>query len=188
MGARNQCCPWSPRKCNGFDGATYGGSFSSVAWPVFMKIGRRGRCLMARCRMAPHGWSKRPYPCYRQPKADHGESRQCKSWHRECEQGRDLQVGYTRSMFKCSNEQRQVAVQHYLDHDRCIASTMKVLGYPCRETLTVWVDELHPEVQQRIGGGAPSVQHVLELKNAAVIALCTKTTTRRSVHAQMPSW
>ena len=51
-------------------------------------------------------------------------------WHREYEQGRDLQVGYTRAMSKYSAEQRQVAVQHYLDHNRCIASTMKALGYP----------------------------------------------------------
>ncbi len=75
-------------------------------------------------------------------------------WYREYEQGRDLQVGYVRSMFKYSDEQRKVAVQHYLDHDRCIASTMKALGYPCRETLTAWIDELHPEVRQRIVGRA----------------------------------
>lgn len=37
------------------------------------------------------------------------------SWYREYEQGRDLQVGYTRSMSKYSDEQRQVAVKHYLD-------------------------------------------------------------------------
>ena len=34
-----------------------------------------------------------------------------KSWHREYERGRDLQVGYTRAMSKYSDEQRQVAVQ-----------------------------------------------------------------------------
>jgi putative transposase len=102
-------------------------------------------------------------------------------WYREYEQGRDLQAGYTRSMFKYSDEQRQVAVQHYLDHDRCIASTMKALGYPCRETLTVWIDELHPEVRQRIVGRAPNVQHPLEIKNAAVIELCTRNTSAQEI-------
>jgi len=102
-------------------------------------------------------------------------------WYREYEQGRDLQVGYTRSMFKYSDEQRQVAVQHYLDHDRCIASTMKALGYPCRETLTIWIDELHPEVRQRIVGRAPNVQHPLALKNAAVIELCTRNTSAQEI-------
>ena len=69
-----------------------------------------------------------------------------KSWHREYEHSRDLQVGYGRSRQKYSDEQKQAAVEHYLGHDRCIASTMKALGYPCRGTLTAWIDELHPEV------------------------------------------
>ena len=102
-------------------------------------------------------------------------------WYREYEQGRDLQVGYTRSMSKYSDEQRQAAVQHYLDHDRCVASTMTTLGYPCRETLSVWIDELHPELRQRIVGRTPNVQHFLELKNAAVIDLCTRKTTAQEI-------
>lgn len=102
-------------------------------------------------------------------------------WYREYEQGRDLQVGYTRSMSKYSDEHRQAAVQHYLDHDRCVASTMTALGYPCRETLTVWIDELHPELRQRMVGRAPNVQHSLELKNAAVIDLCTRKTSAQEI-------
>lgn len=58
-------------------------------------------------------------------------------WYREYEQSRDLQAGYARSRQKYSAEQRQVAVQHYLDHDRCIASTIRALGYPCRDVLTI---------------------------------------------------
>ena len=58
---------------------------------------------------------------------------------------------------------------------------MKALGYPCRETLTAWIDELHPEVRQRIVGRAPNVQHPLELKNAAVIELCTRTTSAQEI-------
>ena len=73
---------------------------------------------------------------------------------REYGQSRDLQVSYARSMQKYSAEQMQVAVQHYLDHDRCIASTMMKLGCPRWEVLTGWIDELHPEVRQRIVGRA----------------------------------
>jgi transposase InsO family protein/transposase-like protein len=104
-----------------------------------------------------------------------------KSWHREYEHSRDLQVGYVRSRQKYSDEQKQAAVEHYLDNDRCIASTMKALGYPCRGTLTVWIDELHPQVRQRIVGRAPNVQHPLELKNAAVIELCTRKTSAQEI-------
>ena len=104
-----------------------------------------------------------------------------KSWHREYEHSRDLQVGYVRSRQKYSDEQKQAAVEHYLDNDRCIASTMKALGYPCRGTLTVWIDELHPQVRQRIVGRAPNVQHPQELKNAAVIELCTRKTSAQEI-------
>jgi transposase-like protein len=91
-------------------------------------------------------------------------------------------------MFKYSDEQRQVAVQHYRDHDRCVASTMKALGYPCRETLTVWIDELHPELRQRIVGRAPNDQHSLELKNAAVIDLCTRKTSAQEIAQKLAVW
>ena len=104
-----------------------------------------------------------------------------KSWHREYEHSRDLQVGYVRSRQKYSDEQKQAAVEHYLDNDRCVASTMKALGYPCRGTLTVWIDELHPQVRQRIVRRAPNVRHPLELKNAAVIELCTRKTSAQEI-------
>ena len=61
---------------------------------------------------------------------------QLKSWHREYERSRDLQVNYFRSRQKYSDEQKQAAVAHYFGYDRCIASTMKALGYPWRGTLT----------------------------------------------------
>ena len=104
-----------------------------------------------------------------------------KSWYREYEQSRDLQVGYVRSRHKHSHEQKQAAVQHYLDHDRCIASTMKALGYPCRGTLTAWIDELHPAIRHRVIGRAANVQHSPEFKNAAVIDLCTRTTSAQAI-------
>ena len=102
-------------------------------------------------------------------------------WYREYEQSRDLRFGYARPRQKYSVEQKQVAVQHYLDHDRCIASTIRALGYPCRDLLTGWIDELHPEVRHRIVGRAPNIQHPLERKNAAVIELCTRTTSAQEI-------
>jgi transposase-like protein len=104
-----------------------------------------------------------------------------KSWHREYEQNSDFQVGYVRSRQKYSDEQARVAVQHYLDHDRCIASTMKALGYPGRATLIAWIDELHPDMHHRIVGRAANVQHPLELKHAAVIELCARKTSAQTI-------
>ena len=97
------------------------------------------------------------------------------SWYREYEREQDLQVGYSRSSEKYSDEQKQFAVQHYLDHDQCIASTLRALGYPGRDLLTSWIDELHPQVRRRMVGRAPNTQHAPEVKNAAVVDLCTRT-------------
>lgn len=52
------------------------------------------------------------------------------SWYREYEREQDLQVGYSRTSGKYSAEQKQLAVQHFLDHDQCIASTLRAMGYP----------------------------------------------------------
>jgi transposase-like protein len=71
-----------------------------------------------------------------------------KTWHREYEQRQDVSLGYARSRLKYSEEQKQLAVDHYLDHDRCIASTLKALGYPCRGTLTGWISELFPNTRK----------------------------------------
>ena len=75
-----------------------------------------------------------------------------KNWHQEYEQGHDLQAGYARSRLKYSNEQKSVAVEHYLAHDCCLAATAKTLGYPCCETLADWVDELSPGRSMPHGG------------------------------------
>ena len=44
-----------------------------------------------------------------------------KSWHREFEQRQDLPVASVRSWQKYSAEHKQAAVEHYFNHDRCIA-------------------------------------------------------------------
>lgn len=108
-----------------------------------------------------------------------------KSWYREYEQERDLQVGYVRSKQKYSEEQKQVAVQHFLDHDRCIASTLKAMGYPSRETLTAWIEELHPEVRTRVVGRMASIKPSPELKKAAVIELCTRQTSAQAIAQEL---
>ena len=97
-----------------------------------------------------------------------------KSWHREYEQGRDLQLGYVRVKQKYSAAQKKLAVQYFLEHGRCIASAIKVLGYPCREILAAWIEELNPDVRKHITGRAANPRHAPEVKTAAVVELCTR--------------
>ncbi len=102
-------------------------------------------------------------------------------WYREYIQDMDLRAGYRRSTQRYSTEQKVVAVQHFLDNDRCIAFTLKALGYPCRETLEGWIDELHPKARKRMVGRAPNVQHPPEIKYAAVIELCSRQTSAQTI-------
>jgi transposase InsO family protein/transposase-like protein len=104
-----------------------------------------------------------------------------KSWHLEFEKGHDLPAGYVLLRPKYSDEQKKVAVEHYLNHDRCLAGTRKALGYPCRDTLAAWVYELHPETRKHVVGKPRSVPRPPELKQAAVIELCTRQTSAREI-------
>ncbi|WP_347557879.1 IS3 family transposase [Robbsia sp. KACC 23696] len=47
------------------------------------------------------------------------------SWHLEYEQRRDLRAGYARSKQVYSAEQKKLAVDHYLSHDREVPASMK---------------------------------------------------------------
>ncbi|MEO8014159.1 MAG: IS3 family transposase [Polaromonas sp.] len=104
-----------------------------------------------------------------------------KSWHREYEQGHDLPVGYARSKPKYSNEQKKVAAQHYLDHGRCLVGTLTALGYPCRDTLAAWVEDLYPQTKHPVVGKARSALRSQALKQAAVIELCIRQTSAQAI-------
>ncbi|VTU45890.1 putative transposase OrfB (plasmid) [Variovorax sp. SRS16] len=104
-----------------------------------------------------------------------------RSWHLEYERRRDLPAGYVRSRPKYAHEQRRLAVDHYLTHGCCIAATVKALGYPGRETLAAWIDELHPESRRRVVGRAGSEPRSPELKKAAVLELCTRQGSARAI-------
>jgi putative transposase len=83
-------------------------------------------------------------------------------------------VGYSLSRPKYSDQQKEVAARHYLNYVRCLAGTLKTLGYPCRDTLAAWLDELRPETRKNVFGKAKSVLRPPELKQAAAIEICTR--------------
>ena len=60
------------------------------------------------------------------------------SWHREYERRLDLPAGYVRQP-RYSQAHKELAVRHYFEHGRCIAATVKALGYPSRSLLSVWL-------------------------------------------------
>lgn len=102
-------------------------------------------------------------------------------WYREFIDKQALRAGYTRSRGKFTVAQKQHAVQHYMDHGRCIAFTLRALGYPSRETFSKWLEELHPDERIRMVGRAPNVQYPMETKKEAVLELCIRNTSAEEI-------
>lgn len=101
-----------------------------------------------------------------------------KAWCREYEQRQDLAAVYVRPP-KYSQALRDRAVGHYLDHGRCMAATIKALGYPSRGLLSAWVQEVHPQPRTRVVG--PSRELTPDEKQSAVIALCLRPASAQAV-------
>ena len=101
-----------------------------------------------------------------------------KIWHQEHEQRLDLHTGYARAP-KYSQAQKELAVEHYLEHGRCVSATIKALGYPSRTLLSAWVQEQHPEARARVVGRSKELSPAI--KKSAVIALCMRQGSAKAV-------
>ena len=101
-----------------------------------------------------------------------------KTWHFEYEQRRDFSAGYVRPP-RYSQARKELAVRHYLEHGRCIAATIKALGYPSRSLLSTWLQELHPQERARVVGRSQELAPAA--KQSAVIALCLRPASAQTV-------
>lgn len=91
-----------------------------------------------------------------------------RNWYQEFLERGDLPGAYARSKQKYSVEQKNVAIEHYMDHGRCFSATLKALGYPGRGTLTEWVHERYPETRKCVVGKVGRPAASLESKRTAV--------------------
>lgn len=81
-----------------------------------------------------------------------------------------------------TNEQKRAAVEHYFKHGRCVARTMRALGYPgSKELLSGWIDELAPD-RRKTRPAARSFTY--EQKRDAVVALESRNGSAKEVAAQ----
>ena len=101
-----------------------------------------------------------------------------KTWYREYEQRLDLPAGYVRQP-RYSLVHKECAVEHHRDHGRCIAATIKALGYPSRSLLSAWIQELNPQARAPVGGRPQELTP--EAKQSAVIALCMRLASAQAV-------
>ena len=104
------------------------------------------------------------------------------SWHREYEQRLDLPAGYVRQP-RYSQADKERAVRHYLEHGRCIAATIRALGYPSRSLLSEWLQELNPQKRTRVVGRSPELAPAA--KQSAVIALCMRPASAQVVAEEL---
>lgn len=78
-----------------------------------------------------------------------------------------------------SDEQKQAAVDHYLEYGRRPGRTMLMLGYPkSKELLMAWIDELAPG--QRKPGRGPVPE---ELKRETVVVVASERLKSREAAA-----
>ena len=78
---------------------------------------------------------------------------------------------------KYSLQQQEAAIQHFLDHGRSLARTIRALGYPCRETLRAWCRNWLKAREKRV----VSVQYTKEQKQECVLDLCTRSGSAQAV-------
>ena len=86
----------------------------------------------------------------------------------------DLHASYVPRKPKYSDEQKIVAIEHYINHGRSIAFTRKALGYPGLHAIKQWVYERYPEIKKCLVSKAARPAASLAAKRAAVFELITR--------------
>jgi len=101
-------------------------------------------------------------------------------WYKESLEEVETGVSHDhrRKLSRYTAEQQKVAVQHYLEHGRCLARTIRALGYPCQELLSKWCNEFAPGQRKH---SRVAVQFSQEQKQEAVISLCSRRGSAKDV-------
>lgn len=113
--------------------------------------------------------------------------RNLRRWSRSWEAGGGVKESI-RHKPRYTDEQKQVAVEHYLNHGCCLAFTSRALGYPCTDVLARWVNERYPDRRRIFTSKAnPVAPFEPEVKRQAVMALCTRQVSASEID-QVVEW
>lgn len=105
-----------------------------------------------------------------------------RAWYRAYEQHHDLPVASMRAP-KYSPTPRKLAVDHFDANGRCLAVTIKALGYPSRSLLADWIRKAHPEQRPRVGHAQEPRSS--QAKQSAVMALCLRRGSAQAVAQEL---
>jgi putative transposase len=106
--------------------------------------------------------------------------RALRDWYQELLEAGDLHTTYPeRSPY--SDQDRQRAVDHFSAHGENISRTISRLGYPSRDSLRMWIDELSPGMRKAPVQSGRSDTFSEEEKRAAVVELCAREKSAAAV-------
>jgi putative transposase len=97
-----------------------------------------------------------------------------KGWHREYERRQDLPICSVPRPPKFSEAQKQVTLEHFANQGRCIAWTLRALGFTGRARLTDWAREAFPETGTVSTGAYGAGHHSDAVKKAALVGLYSR--------------
>ena len=93
-----------------------------------------------------------------------------RNWWNEYRGTGEVPIGKFTANPRCTTEMKRRAVEHYLEHGRSLARTMRALGYPkSREALGGWIDEIAPG-QRKYRGPNPKRDPVPVERKVQVVA------------------
>ena len=107
-------------------------------------------------------------------------TRSLKGWYKEYQAAGELHSSYS-SKQRYNQEAKEQAVNYYLEHGKCISKTCKKLGYPSREILRQWIEELAPDQKRPCRSDSRMINYTHEQKEQAVIDLCARTGSAEDV-------
>lgn len=105
------------------------------------------------------------------------------NWYNEFSQNGDLHQDFIKQS-KFTYDEKQKAVDYYLEHGKCISRTVKMLGYPSRPVLYKWILEFVPDQMRHCRSGGPVAKYTRNQKEQSVISLCSRSRSAKEVAAE----
>lgn len=103
-----------------------------------------------------------------------------RQWVKEFERDGDLHKRHKRKS-KFSKEEREFAVNHYLEHGKLITKTIRAIGYPNRYTLSQWLKEDIEGYMSRPIAKSSKEEYTDSEKKEAVIDLMVRDKSAKKI-------